>query len=906
MSKEKLYTLSRQEVENRLASDLNKGLTNRQVDERLEEIGPNKLPDSSGHSILSLLADQFQDFMVMVLIVAVIISGFLGEYADAIAILAIVILNAIMGFVQEFRAEKSLQALKKLSAPKATVLRGGKIEQVESEDLVPGDIILIETGDKIPADARVIESNSLEVDEASLTGESFPVPKKDSTLKSDIEVSVGDRENMVHMGTVVTKGRGRAVITTTGLDTEMGQIASLLQESKDGITPLQRRLKDLGQWIVLICLLACVAVVILGVLKGEPIYKMFLAGVSLAVAAIPEGLPAIVTLALAIGVQRMIKRNAIVRKLPAVETLGCATVICSDKTGTLTKNKMTVQKIHINDQTYDCQTEGFGSKELKKALRIGAICNNARLKKAESLVNKVKDNILRRPKKEVIGDPTEGALILAADEAGIDLEVLQNKFGKRLEIPFDSSRKRMSVVVKENGRYKLFIKGAPDILLDRCNSYLENGKTRALGEAKKKNILEENEKLANQALRVLAVGFRELNNSINENNLEKYENDITFVGLIGMIDPPRSEVAGAIKLCKKAGIKPKMVTGDHKNTAAAIAKRLNLLEKKDKILTGQELLDLSDHELEKNINDISVFARVSPQDKLRIVKILRKKGHIVAMTGDGVNDAPAIKEADIGISMGEKGTDVTQESSSLILADDNFATIVAAIEEGRAIYDNIRKFIRYLLSCNVGEILTMFLSSLLSLPLPLIPIQILWVNLVTDGLPALALGVDPADDDIMSRPPRLKEESIFSGGLQWKIICQGILIGLGTLLVFLFGLRYSQSLATARTMAFTNLVMAQLFFVFSCRSEKHSIIEINPFSNIYLLLAVIFSFGMHLMVIYLPMFQGIFKTTLLAKGEWAFVLLVSGGSSLLVEFIQFIVNIYKGRSDVREYKEVLR
>jgi len=464
----------------------------------------------------------------------------------------------------------------------------------------------------------------------------------------------------------------------------------------------------------------------------------------------------------------------------------------------------------------------------------------------------------------------------------------------------------MSVIVEDNKKYTLYIKGAPDILLKRCTRYLEDGKVKSLGEAKRRAILRENENLANQALRILAVGYRELSGKPNEDNLERYEDEIVFVGLIGMIDPPRPEVADAIRLCKQAGIKPKMVTGDHKNTAAAIAERLNLLELGDKIITGQELMELTDKELERDIDDISVFARVSPQDKLRIVKVLQRKGHIVAMTGDGVNDAPAIKEADIGIAMGQKGTDVTQEASALILADDNFATIVAAVEEGRGIYDNIRKFIRYLLSCNVGEILTMFLSSLLGLPLPLIPIQILWVNLVTDGLPALALGIDPADDDIMEREPRPREESIFAGGLKWRICGQGILIGFGTLLVFLFGLRYSNSLETARTMAFTNLVMAQLFFVFSCRSEKYSVLQINPFTNIYLLLAVVFSFGMHLMVLYLPMFQSLFKTTLLAKGEWAFVLLVSGGSTLLIEFIQFCINLYKNDVGVVNVEESLR
>ncbi len=884
MRDHKLYKLTTKEVGRKLASDLKTGLNKKEAEQRLDKFGLNKLPDHQQHSILQLFLEQFKDFMVLVLIAAVLISGFLGEYADATAILTIVILNAIMGFIQEFRAERSLQALRELSAPKAKVIRSGRVLNIISEELVPGDIISLEMGDKVPADARVIDSNSLEVNESSLTGESLPIPKNSNVLNSDIELAVGDRSNIVHMGTAVTKGKGRAIVIKTALNTEMGQIATLLQDGDKNTTPLQQRLKNLGQWIVLLCLLACAAVVALGVIKGEPIYKMFLAGVSLAVAAIPEGLPAIVTLSLAIGVQKMIKRNAIVRKLPAVETLGCATVICSDKTGTLTKNEMRVQQIYTEDKLYYKDGNKFNDIRLEKILKIGSICNNAILKRDGTYKGIYQ--------KQVIGDPTEGALLLAADDFGIKKKELEDAFLERVEIPFDSNRKRMSVIVKEDKNYTLYIKGAPDILLDKCSQYEENGKVKSLTPKIKSKILKKNEKMADQALRVLALGYRPLKSIPKEDKLEDHENKIIFVGLVGMIDPPRVQALKSIRLCKEAGIKPKMVTGDHKNTAAAIAKKLKLLEKRDKIITGQELKELSNRELAEQIDDISVFARVSPKDKLRIVKMLQKKGHVVAMTGDGVNDAPAIKEADIGIAMGGKGTDVTKEASALILSDDNFATIVAAIEEGRGIYDNIRKFIRYLLSCNVGEILTMFLSSLLGLPLPLLPIQILWVNLVTDGLPALALGVDPADDDIMMRSPRHKNESIFAEGLNWKILGQGLLIGLGTLMVFLFGIRYTDSLATARTMAFTNLVMAQLFFVFSCRSEKYSIVEINPFSNIYLLLSVILSFGMQLMVIYIPFFQNIFKTTLLAKGEWAFIILVSGGSTLIVEFAQLIGNLF--------------
>ncbi|MCK8817784.1 calcium-translocating P-type ATPase, SERCA-type [Natroniella sulfidigena] len=908
MTNNSLYNITIQQIKNKFGINyLDSGLDSNQVEERLKTIGLNKIPDNSGYSVLSLFLEQFKDFMVLVLIGAIIISGFLGEFDDAIAILAIVILNAIMGFVQEVRAERSLQALKELSAPQAKVLREGSIEEVPSQELVPGDIILVEMGDKIPADARIIKENNLKVNEASLTGESMAVNKENTTLQG--KVAVGDRKNMIHMGTIVTKGRAEAIVTATGTDTEMGKIADLLQQSEDNKTPLQERLNDLGQWLVLICFIACVAVVGLGVIKGESIYKMFLAGVSLAVAAIPEGLPAIVTLSLAIGVQRMIKRNAIIRKLPAVETLGCATVICSDKTGTLTKNEMTVQQIYTIDQLFNCQVEGFDNPRLKRILEIGTICNNARLKRGSSLsgkINEVKDYVLgEESKKEVVGDPTEAALLLAADKVGLKKEDLRAEFSKVLEVPFSSSRKRMSIIGKKRGEYELFIKGAPDVLLERCSNYIEDGQVKKLTSRIKNKIIRQNEGLANQALRVLAVGYRKLGSNIDQNNLEKYENNIIFVGLVGMIDPPRDEVKSAIIDCKKAGIIPKMVTGDHKNTAVAIAKQLELLNKGDQVVTGKELSQMSDQKLKEQIDDIAVFARVAPEDKLRIVKILQEKGHVVAMTGDGVNDAPAVKEADIGIAMGEKGTDVTKEASALILADDNFATIVAAIEEGRAIYDNIRKFIRYLLSCNIGEILAMFLTSLLGLPLPLLPIQILWVNLVTDGLPALALGVDPADDDIMERQPRDKEESVFAHGLKWKIGARGVLIALGTVLVFLFGIRFTDSLLKARTLAFTNLVMAQLFFVFSCRSEEHSLLRINPLSNIYLLGAVAFSFGMHYLVLHLPFLQEIFNTTVLSRGEWGLIILVSGGSTLLIELVQFVTNLFRKNISLIDFKELI-
>jgi len=891
LAQDKLYNHSLVELLDKLGLDLARGLDQDQVNRRLGDFGANKLPKKKQKSIIDLWLSQFKDFMVLVLLVAVIISGFLGELVDATAIFAIVILNAVMGFVQEYRAEKSLQALKKLSAPKSQVKRDGEIRKIDSEELVPGDLIFLEVGDKIPADARVVESNNLKVNEASLTGESTTVFKQETTLAG--EVPLGERKNMVHMGTTVVEGRAQAVVTKTGLATEMGQIADLLQQENKKLTPLQQRLKDLSKWIVLLCLLACAGVMGLGVLKGESIYRMFLSGVSLAVAAIPEGLPAIVTLVLALGVQRLIKSNAIVRKLPAVETLGCATTICSDKTGTLTSNQMIVEQIYTNDKIYYGQAEGFSNPALKKILKIAALCNNAKIKEKTAQKKSsffTGSEKFKQTEHEIVGDPTEGALLLAAQEAGYVREKLQEKYKRLLEIPFSSQRKRMSVIATGNEKSQLFIKGAPEVILDHAEYYYQRGAVKELTASKKREIIEQNKEFASDALRVLALGYRKLPANLAEDNLEQYESEIVFVGLVGLIDPPRPEVKKAIAQCKRAGIKVKMVTGDHKDTALAIAKKLDLVEDQDKVITGGELKELDDEELSSQIEDFSVLARVAPEDKLRIVEALQEKDHVVAMTGDGVNDAPAIKEADIGIAMGDKGTDVTKEASSLILTDDNFATIVAAIEEGRGIYNNIRKFIRYLLSCNVGEILTMFFSSLLGLPLPLVAIQILWVNLVTDGLPALALGVDPADDDILSQPAREPNESIFSDGLQWKIMGQGLLIGLSTLLVFLFGLNYSSDLTTARTMAFSNLVIAQLFFVFSCRSEKYSIFRVNPFNNLYLIGAVILSFAMHYFVLSVPFFQQLFKTTTLNKTEWALIALVASSSTFIVEVAQCIIN----------------
>nr|WP_236777887.1 HAD-IC family P-type ATPase [Anoxybacter fermentans] len=704
MYKKTYYQMTPKEVAENLETDLENGLSTHQVKKRLKTFGLNKLPDRKKFSAVKIFVDQFRDFMIMVLMAATVISSLMGEMEDAITIMAIIFLNAFLGFIQEYRAERSLQALKELTAPEARILRNGQVGFVKARELVPGDLVILEAGDRVPADGRIIEATNLEVDESLLTGESFPVEKTTETLH--VKTVVADRKNMVHMGTTVTRGRGRVLITATGLDTEMGKIANMLTDVEEEDTPLQRRLRYLGKWMVWLCLITCAAVVAVGIYKGESIYQMFLAGVSLAVAAIPEGLPAIVTLSLAIGVQRMIKRNAIVRKLPAVETLGCATVICSDKTGTLTQNRMTVRKVYTMNRMIDFDKK-FNDSALQLALEIGVYCNNARLIQPEK--KKFFNRKIRFKEYRIIGDPTEGALLLAGAKAGIFKDKL-NKYKFLAEIPFDSNRKRMSVIVKEGPVQKLLIKGAPDLIIERCSKYQDGSQVKIMTSHMRKKIMHQNEYMTQEALRVLAVAYRKLPNCIIDKNqkLDHYENDLVFVGLIGMIDPPRKEVKDAINRCRQAGIKPVMVTGDHRNTAQAIAKELGLLNKGDLVITGEELNQMDDEEFASKIDQIAVYARVSPEDKLRIVKSFKSRGQIVAMTGDGVNDAPAVKEADIGIAMGKKGTDVTRESSALILADDNFATIVAAIEEGRNIYDNIRKFIRYLLSCNIGEILTIF------------------------------------------------------------------------------------------------------------------------------------------------------------------------------------------------------
>lgn len=888
------HALEKESVIQALKTNQLEGLSSREAENRLTAVGYNELVEKMKTPLWKMLVAQFQDFMVLVLLGATLVSAFLGEYSDAVTIMAIVITNAVLGFVQEFKAEKSLAALKQLTAPTSRVMRGGLEQKIPSRELVPGDIVIIEAGDRLPADGRLIETVNLEIEEAALTGESVPVRKLSDKIYA-ADTGLGDQKNMVFVGTSVTRGRGVVVITATGMATEMGRIAGMIQDVEEEDTPLQRRLDQLGKYLVWGCLGVCGVVVLTGVLRGESLFLMAMSGISLAVAAIPEGLPAIVTVALALGVQRMIKRNAIVRKLPAVETLGCTTVICSDKTGTLTQNEMTVRKLFTSSGSVCLSGRGYDprgqflrgeaefdprrEKAVQWTLLIGTLCNNSKLAQNGASVAGLWRKVTGRetPQWTVHGDPTEGALAVAGAKANLWRDQLEKEQVRIAENPFESDRKCMSVVYKNQaGSKTAYIKGAPDTILDLCSYLFVDGKEIPMTQMWRDKILAANDEMASEALRVLGMAYKRMADNRSDFSPEEVERGLTFVGLAGMIDPPREEVKQAIEVCKNAGIKTVMITGDHKNTALAIARELNMAGEEGKALSGAELEKLDDAELGKIADTIAVYARVSPTHKLRIVRALKRAGHIVAMTGDGVNDAPAIKEADIGIAMGKTGTEVTKEASAMVLADDNFATIVAAVEEGRGIYDNIRKFIRYLLACNIGEVLTMFIAALAGLPIPILPIQILWVNLVTDGLPAMALGVEPVDRDIMYRTPRHPQESVFSRGLKKKIIWRGVQIGLSTVAVFVAALYIKGNLELARTMAFTTLVVSQLIYVFDCKSEIRSIYDTNLMNNMYLVAAVCCSLLMQLTVIYVPFFQTCFNTVPLHLADWGIVLLVSG------------------------------
>jgi len=901
MSHREWYQMSAEEVVQSLQADPSSGLASDEALERQKQHGRNELIEKKNVSPLTLLLGQFKDFMVLVLLGATLISGLLGEYLDAITIIAIIVMNGILGFIQEFRAERSLRALKELSAPHTNVLRDGVSRTIPASELVIGDIVMLESGDRIPADVRFLETYTMYAEESALTGESVPSGKSAEALPHG-EVPLGDQRNLGFMGTLITRGSAKAVVVRTGMDTEMGKIADLIQNTESQETPLQHRLEQLGKILIAVAIGLTVMVVIAGIFHGQPPYAMFLAGVSLAVAAIPEGLPAIVTIALALGVQRMIKRKAIVRKLPSVETLGCASVICSDKTGTLTQNKMTVTHLWAGGQTLDVSGDGYApfgnitnagavvdpnkNLMLSRLLQVGVLCNNATLFEEEKEIKRKKGKDEEKKEWQIKGDPTDGALVVLGAKAGFTQHSLETAHRRITEFPFDSERKRMSVIVSAPQGRLICTKGAPDVLLQHCSYILWDNKVIPFTATLKSKVLAANESMAAGALRVIGFAYREMKITDRADDENEVENSLVFAGLAGMIDPPRKEVREAIAKCRKAGIKTVMITGDHQTTAEAIARSLGMIPQSGGLtVSGTELSAMTDDQLDAKVEQVYVYARVSPEHKLRIVKSLQRKGHVVAMTGDGVNDAPAIKAADIGIAMGISGTDVSKEASSLILSDDNFATIVAAIEEGRGIYENIRKFIRYLLASNVGEILTMFIAMMAGLPLPLVPIQILWVNLVTDGLPAMALGVDQAEKDLMQQKPRPAKENIFARRLGWKIISRGVLIGICTLGAFWLVLRTNPddpgTLVHAQSVAFATLVLAQLIHVFDCRSSR-SIFHRNLLQNKSLVFAVLSSLILMLVVMYVPSLQPIFKTVPLGFRDWCLVFVAAGIPTFLM------------------------
>ncbi len=880
------WNQSPENVCHNLQTDLHKGLSSEEAEKRFQKFGPNQLPEQKRVSPFTLLISQFSSFIVWTLIVAAFIAGFLGEWIDATAIGVIVILNALLGFFQEFRAEKSLAALRKMATPFSKVIRSGELQTLPSEKIVPGDLVLIEAGDRIPADGRIIQSIELSTQEAALTGESMPVHKIADPLEKP-DLSVGDKKNMGFLGTVAVSGKGYMIVTETGLQTELGKIASLLQQGREEQTPLQIRLEELGHRLVWICLGIVALVFALGFFRGTPLAENLLISISLAVAAIPEGLPAIVTIALSIGVRKMAKRNALVRRLPSVETLGCTTVICTDKTGTLTQNEMVVRSIWINNEFVDVTGVSYNPEgdfeikhvkinpqdipELTMALKIGTLCNSAELHQNQKTWN-------------IAGDPTEGAILTAAGKANLFKQDLEQKNPIITEIPFDSERKRMSIARQTPDGSVLFTKGATDVILAHSESILLNGKIEPLTAEHRKSILDANGYLASQALRVLAVGYRPLPQNAKID--QSVEDKLILVGLVAMMDPPRPEVKTSIETCKKAGITPVMITGDHKETAIAVAKELKLMKEGAIALTGAELEQMDEQSLMDRVRNIAIFARTSAAHKLRIVRAWKSLGEVVAMTGDGVNDAPAIKEADIGVAMGITGTDVTKEASDMVILDDNFASIVNAVEEGRGIYDNIIKFVNYLMSSNIAELLVIFLGMFLGFKDPLgnpfvslSAVQLLWLNLVTDGFPAIALGLDPVDPTAMNRPPRKSSDSIFPLRFAVQLFLTGLMIALGTLIACHFGLRQSAELA--QTMAFTTLVVLEIVRVQMVRSQYH----MSIFSNPLIIMALASSLLLQLLVIYTPFLQIVFGTVPLNLAEWGVILTVAVGVGLLSSLI---------------------
>ena len=902
---EKWFNKTVKDTEDYLQTNMGNGLQNIEVKKRQAENGFNELKQTKKKSLFVKFLEQFKDFMIIVLIIAAIVSGIVGVaqgegITDTIIILIVVIANAIIGVAQEAKAEKSLEALQKLSGHEAKVLREGSIQTIPARELVEGDIVVLDTGDYVPADLRIFEAVNIKSQEASLTGESVPVEKQAAVIEQE-ELPIGDRSNMLFSSSLITYGRGKGIVVNTGINTEVGKIAEMISETEKQETPLQKKLNSLGKTLGIVALIICVIIFVIGIIQGREVISMFMTAVSLAVAAIPEGLAAVSTIVLAIGVQKMVKRNAIVKRLPAVETLGSSSVICSDKTGTLTQNKMTVQKIFVNHTVYDVSNLDENSdfikynkenQEVQLLVYNGMLCNDTKISDDGTLT----------------GDPTETALVDIALKLGFTKNIY-NELPRVDEIPFDSERKLMTTVHERDGKYIVYTKGGVDELLNICTSYIDHGEVKQDLEAFIPTIENINEKMAKDALRVLAFAYKELDHKPEK---EEMENNLIYVGMYGMIDPPREEAKLAVEKCKTAGIKTVMITGDHKITATAIAKKLGILENESEAITGSELDKISDEELEKNIRNYSVYARVSPEHKVRIVKAWQKNGEIVAMTGDGVNDSPALKTSDIGCAMGKVGTDVAKEAADVILVDDNFATVVSAVEEGRRIYDNILKVIQFLLSSNVGEIVVLLLATLFSGVIAkiagisnvgainiLMPIHILWINLVTDSLPALALAFDPANDDIMNRKPLKQTKGIFTKGMTFRIIYQGIMIGLITLIAFVIGLKTTSTpingltleqskIEVGQTMAFIVLALSELVHVYNIRDNKKSLFKGKIFNNKVLVGATIVSATLMFIILLIPSLRNIFSIPVLPMNNILETILLVFSPILIVEIFKLL------------------
>ncbi|MDP3283266.1 MAG: cation-translocating P-type ATPase [Desulfobacterales bacterium] len=921
-----------------LQTHIEKGLSQKDAQDRIEKYGPNELTERPRPGFFALLLDQFNNFLVIILIVAAGISLLLGEYIDSIAIMVIVVLNSVVGVIQESKAEKAIAALKKMAAPNAQVIRDGHQITIPAREIVAGDIVLLEAGNYVPADMRLVESVNLKVEEASLTGESVPV-EKNAAVVLNKEIPIGDRKNTVFMSTLITYGRGKGLVTGTGMHTQIGLIAEMLQSYENEDTPLQKKLQDMGKILGTVCLAICGIVFIYGLFRDthltsimdigflnylsaekKDIINLFMTAVSLAIAAVPEGLPAIVTICLALGMQQMIKHHALIRKLPAVETLGCTTVICSDKTGTLTQNKMTVLQGWAGEKRFRVTGEGYvpdgefsldgkpfdpiKDQDLSLLLQGALLCNDANL---EEMVAESGDRSWR-----IIGDPTEGAMVVAAAKGGFRRTETEKVFPRIQEIPFDSDRKRMTTIHRHDEIHDkispsgfgyppfiAFVKGAPDVVMDLCGGILQNGRVVALTKEKRKEILEHNHDMASNALRILGVAYRPLDDVPECCTPDNIEKELIFIGLLGMIDPPRPEVLESLKVAAGAGLKTVMVTGDYRDTAEAIASEIGLLKPSGLVLTGAELDTMSEAQLTDLVDNVDVCCRVSPAHKTMIVDAFKARGHIVAMTGDGVNDAPALKRANIGIAMGISGTDVSKEAADMVLTDDNFASIVSAIEQGRIIYSNIRKFVFFLLACNVGEILIVFGAMLLGMPIPLKPIQLLWLNLVSDGAPALALGMEKGEPDIMKQPPRPPKEPVINTDMAIGVAVVSVVDAIAILLVFYLGLqRYPGHVEAAQTIAFVTLCTSELLRAFTARSEHHSVFSLGVFSNRWMVWATGASFILVLLVIYVPFLRPFFDTIPLTPGDWLLMTPFFFASPIAMELIKIYIRNRKTKPEL--------